>query len=155
MKKRRLPWDKYFMKFAKKVAERSTCIRRKVGAVLVREKRILATGYNGAPANLPHCEEVGCLRRKLDIPSGTHHELCRGLHGEQNALIQAAHFGVSTKNAILYCTNQPCVICTKMLINAKIKKIYISESYPDELSLKMLDEAEIEMKVKDIDKERG
>ncbi len=138
------------MKFAIKVAQRSTCLRRKVGAILVSEKRILATGYNGAPTGLPHCEDVGCLRQKLEIPSGTHHELCRGLHGEQNALIQAAEFGVSTKDATLYCTTQPCIICTKMLINAQIRKIYINESYPDELSLDMLKEAGVKITVMDV-----
>jgi len=134
------------MRIARLMAERSTCLRRHVGAVIVRDKRILATGYNGAPSGLKHCEEVGCLREKLKVPSGTMHELCRGLHAEQNAIIQAAMFGVSIKGAALYCTNAPCVICAKMLINAGMnKRICYQDGYPDKLALEMLQEAGVEL----------
>ncbi|RLC45375.1 MAG: cytidine deaminase [Candidatus Coatesbacteria bacterium] len=134
------------MGIARLVAERSTCLRRHVGAVIVRDKRILTTGYNGAPAGMKHCEEVGCLREKLKVPSGTRHELCRGLHAEQNAILQAAMFGVSIKGADLYCTNAPCVICAKMVINAGMsKRIYYQDGYPDKLSLEMLEEAGVEL----------
>jgi len=133
------------MKIAFMVAQRSTCLRRKVGAVIVKDKRILSTGYNGAPAGLAHCLDIGCLREKIGIPSGEKHELCRGLHAEQNAIIQAAYHGVSIKGATIYCTHHPCVICTKMLINAGIKKIYYAKGYPDELSQTMLKEAKMEV----------
>ncbi|MDR2006048.1 MAG: cytidine/deoxycytidylate deaminase family protein, partial [Acidaminococcales bacterium] len=116
-------WDEYFMEFARTAGKRSTCLRRAVGALLVKDKRILATGYNGAPQGLKHCGETGCLRQKLNVPSGKMHELCRGLHAEQNAIIQAALHGVSIAGATLYCTHQPCVVCAKMLINAGVKKI--------------------------------
>lgn len=138
-------WDEYFIEIAKLVATRSTCLRRKVGAVLVKDKRILATGYNGPPSGLKHCIEIGCLREKLGIPSGERHELCRGLHAEQNAIIQAAIYGISVQGSVLYCTTFPCVICTKMLINAGVKRIYYLEGYPDDLSLDMLKEAGIEI----------
>ena len=105
-------WDSYFMEIAEVVSKRSTCLRRKVGAVLVKDRQILATGYNGTPKGLPHCEEVGCLRERLHVPSGQNHELCRGIHAEQNAVIQAAVNGVSTLGATLYCTHQPCVVCS-------------------------------------------
>jgi len=133
------------MSIARMVAQRSTCLRRHVGAVIVKDKRILATGYNGAPAGLKHCEEVGCLRKNASIPSGTRHELCRGLHAEQNAIIQAAYHGISIAGATLYCTNRPCVICSKMLINAGIKKIVYEEGYDDPLAAQMLEEAGIEL----------
>ena len=133
------------MEIARLVATRSTCLRRKVGAVIVKDKRILATGYNGAPSGVTHCSEVGCLREKLKIPSGERHELCRGLHAEQNAIIQAALHGVSVKDAVIYTTTFPCVICSKMLINAGIRKIYYASGYPDELSRSMLEEAGIEL----------
>ncbi|RLB43880.1 MAG: cytidine deaminase [Deltaproteobacteria bacterium] len=138
-------WTDYFMSIARMVAQRSTCLRRHVGAVIVKDKRILATGYNGAPAGLKHCEEVGCLRKNASIPSGTRHELCRGLHAEQNAIIQAAYHGISIAGATLYCTNRPCVICSKMLINAGIKKIVYEEGYDDPLAAQMLEEAGIEL----------
>jgi dCMP deaminase len=138
-------WDEYFMEIAHLVATRSTCLRRKVGAVIVRDKRILTTGYNGAPTGLRHCEEVGCLREELGIPSGKQHELCRAVHAEQNAIIQAAVMGVVLSGATTYATNFPCVICAKMLINAGIKKIIYAAGYPDELSRKMLTEAGIEL----------
>ncbi|MGB9668199.1 MAG: deoxycytidylate deaminase [Thermosulfidibacteraceae bacterium] len=138
-------WERYFIEIAKLVATRSTCTRRKVGAVIVKDKRILSTGYNGPPSGLKHCIEVGCVREKLNIPSGERHELCRGLHAEQNAIIQAAIHGVSVRDADLYCTTFPCVICTKMLINAGIRRIFYTEGYPDNLSLEMLKEAGIEL----------
>ncbi len=133
------------MEIAHLVATRSTCLRRKVGAVIVKDKRILATGYNGAPSGITHCCEVGCLREKLKVPSGERHELCRGLHAEQNAIIQAALHGVSVKDAVIYTTTFPCVICSKMLINAGIRRIYYASGYPDELSRSMLEEAGIEL----------
>jgi dCMP deaminase len=138
-------WDEYFLEITKLVAKRSTCLRRAVGAILVKDKRIIATGYNGVPRGLKHCEEVGCLRDRLGIPSGERHEICRGLHAEQNAIIQAAVHGTSIEGAMLYCTNQPCVICSKMLINAGIRQIKIESGYPDELSLTLLQEAGIEL----------
>jgi dCMP deaminase len=143
---KRPEWHEYFLKIAQIVSERSTCLRRKVGAVVVKEKRILATGYNGAPSGIKHCEETGCLREKLNIPSGERHELCRGLHAEQNAIIQAAYHGVSIKDSVLYITCHPCSVCAKMIINAGIKKIIISEGYPDQLAEKMLKEAGIVVK---------
>jgi dCMP deaminase len=132
------------MTIAEMVAKRSTCLRRHVGAVLVKDKRILATGYNGAPAGLKHCEEVGCIRQNASIPSGERHELCRGLHAEQNAIIQAAYHGISISGSTLYCTNKPCVICSKMLINAGIEKIFYKEGYDDPLADQMITESGIE-----------
>jgi dCMP deaminase len=123
------------------VAKRSTCRRRQVGAVAVADKRILATGYNGAPSGLPHCLEVGCLREELGIASGERHELCRGLHAEQNVIIQAAYHGVSIKGATLYCTNLPCSICSKMLINAGITHILYQDGYADSMTEEMLQAA--------------
>lgn len=136
-------WEEYFMDIARLVARRSTCLRRQVGAVLVKEKNILATGYNGTPSGITHCAEVGCLRQKLGVPSGERHELCRGLHAEQNAIIQAAKHGVNIAGSTLYCTNSPCSICSKMLINAGIARIVYLEGYPDSLSQEMLLEAGI------------
>lgn len=138
-------WDEYFMSIAKVVATRSTCLRRQVGAVIVKEERIVATGYNGAPRGLPHCLELGCLREKLGIPSGERQELCRGLHAEQNAIIQAAYHGISISGGTLYCTHQPCITCAKMLINAGIKRIVYAGDYPDELARALLDEAKVEL----------
>lgn len=129
------------MRIAFLVSERSTCLRRRVGAIAVRDKRILATGYNGAPTGLAHCEEVGCLREQLRVPSGERHELCRALHAEQNVITQCAVHGVSLKNAEIYCTIQPCIICTKLLINCQVAAIFYAGSYPDELSRQMLAEA--------------
>ena len=136
-------WDEYFMGITEMVAQRSTCLRRKVGAILVRDKRIIATGYNGAPAKVSHCLDIGCLREQQGIPSGERHELCRGLHAEQNAIIQAALHGFSIEGSILYCTNMPCAICSKMLINARIEKIYYKEGYADSLSSLLLAEAQV------------
>lgn len=133
------------MSIAKVVATRSTCLRRQVGAVIVKEERIVATGYNGAPRGLPHCLELGCLREKLGIPSGERQELCRGLHAEQNAIIQAAYHGISISGGTLYCTHQPCITCAKMLINAGIKRIVYAGDYPDELARALLDEAKVEL----------
>ena len=138
-------WPEYFMTITQMVAKRSTCMRRAVGAVLVKDKRILATGYNGAPSGLRHCREAGCLRETSAVPSGMRHELCRGLHAEQNVIIQSAYYGVVTKDTTLYSTHKPCIICTKMLINAGIKKIFFLEGYPDALADEMLSEANIEL----------
>jgi dCMP deaminase len=145
-KESRPSWGTYFMNITNLVAERSTCTRRAVGAVLVKDKRILSTGYNGAPSGLKHCREVGCLREQLGVESGKMHELCRGIHAEQNAIIQAAYHGVSVKGAVIYCTNQPCSICARMIINAGIHKIYYQSGYADSLALELLGEAGIELK---------
>jgi len=145
-KKERPSWDEYFLEVARLVAKRSTCLRRSVGAVLVKDKRILATGYNGAPRGLKHCIDIGCLRQKMKIPSGERHELCRALHAEQNALIQASLYGISVQGSSLYATNQPCVICAKMLINAGIKEIVISQGYPDKMAMDFLKEAKIKVR---------
>ena len=138
-------WPEYFMGITRMVAKRSTCLRREVGAIIVKNKRILSTGYNGAPAGLRHCDEVGCLRESSSIPSGMRHELCRGLHAEQNAIIQAACHGTPINGATLYCTNKPCVICSKMIINAGITKIFYEEGYDDPLSDQMFDEAGLDV----------
>jgi dCMP deaminase len=142
-------WDRYFMAIANMVRTRSTCLRRQVGAIVVKEKRILSTGYNGAPKGMKHCSEVGCLRADADVPPGERHELCRGIHAEQNAIVQAAAFGVSIQGSTLYCTHFPCVLCSKMLINAGISKIVVERDYPDPLSREMLDEAGIEINLMD------
>jgi len=136
-------WDSYFMEIARVVSSRSTCLRRKVGAVIVKEKRILATGYNGAPTKLAHCEQTGCLREQMQVPSGERHELCRGLHAEQNAIIQAALHGVSINGAVIYTTYSPCAVCAKMIINAGITEVVTAASYPDKLASDMLAEAGI------------
>jgi len=136
-------WDEYFMEIARLVASRSTCLRRQVGAVMVKDKNILATGYNGTPSGIRHCSEVGCLRQQMNVPSGERHELCRGLHAEQNAIIQAAKHGVNIDGATLYCTHSPCIICSKMLINSGVKRIVCCDGYPDPLAKAMLDEAEL------------
>ena len=136
-------WDEYFMDITRRVATRSTCLRRAVGAILVHDKRIIASGYNGGPSGLAHCLDIGCLREKLGIPSGQQHELCRGIHAEQNAIIQAARYGVSIEGSVLYCTTQPCMQCTKMLINAGITEIVYAEGYPDNLARELLEESGI------------
>jgi dCMP deaminase len=138
-------WDTYFMDMASLAARRSTCLRRKVGAVIVKDRHVLSTGYNGAPKNIAHCEKTGCLREQLHVPSGQRHELCRGLHAEQNAIIQAALYGVSLKGASLYCTNMPCSICAKMIINAGIKRIILLEYYPDKMARDFFREAGIKI----------
>ena len=140
-------WDSYFMEITKLVASRSSCLRRSVGAVLVKDKRILATGYNGAPAGMKHCEEVGCLREKLHVPSGQRHELCRGLHAEQNAIIQAARQGTEIVGSTLYCTTAQCSLCAKMLINAGVVRIVYEGSYPDERALEFFKEAGVKVEL--------
>lgn len=135
------------MRITNEVARRSTCLRRNVGAVLVLDRRILATGYNGPPRGLPHCEDVGCLREARGVASGERHELCRGLHAEQNVLIQAALHGIPVKGATLYCTTSPCSLCAKMLINAHIKRIVVAGHYPDEMARDMLAQAGVTMDV--------
>jgi dCMP deaminase len=132
------------MEIAELVSSRSTCLRRQVGAVLVRDKHIIATGYNGAPRGITHCMEAGCLREKLGIPSGERHEMCRGTHAEQNAIIQAALHGVSTAGSTLYCTHQPCILCAKMLINAGVERVVFQGNYPDGLAVELMNEAGIE-----------
>ena len=139
---KRPTWDEYFMEMAELTAKRATCSRRQVGAVITRDNRAVATGYNGAPRGLAHCEEKGgCLRQKLGVPSGQRHELCRALHAEQNANISAASMGNAIEGGTIYITHQPCVICAKMIVNAGIKRIVVREGYPDELSMEILDEA--------------
>ena len=138
----RISWDEYFMRFAELAATRTTCLRRSVGAVIVKNKHILATGYNGAPKTVPHCKDLGgCLREKLNVPSGERHELCRALHAEQNAIIQCAMSGQNIEGATIYITHQPCIICSKMIINAGIKRIVVREGYPDNLAKQILSEA--------------
>ena len=140
-------WDSYFMKIAEDVATRSTCLRRQVGAVIVKDKRILTTGYNGAPTGISHCNEQNCLRIIHNVPSGERHELCRGLHAEQNAIIQAAYYGVSVKGANIYITHQPCSICTKMLINSGIESFIFRTPYKDFLAQQMIAEAGIKCRI--------
>ncbi|AGL03840.1 deoxycytidylate deaminase [Desulfoscipio gibsoniae] len=144
-------WDDYFMEITGVVSRRSTCLRRQVGALIVRDHRILATGYNGAPAGMRHCLEIGCLREKRGIPSGERHELCRGLHAEQNALLQAAVHGISIAKGVFYVTHQPCVLCAKMIANACISKVVYRGDYPDPLALDIFKESGIELvRFKDI-----
>jgi len=130
------------MEIARVVSTRSSCLRRQVGAVLVKNRQILATGYNGVPRGLRHCDERGCLRDELSIPSGEKHELCWGLHAEQNAIIQAAYHGVAVAGAELFCTHQPCVLCAKMLVNVEVAVVYFQGAYPDELAMKVFEEAD-------------
>lgn len=138
-------WDEYFMEIAELVKKRSTCLRRQVGAVIVKDNRILTTGYNGVPPKMKHCEEIGCLRQELNVPSGERHELCRALHAEQNAIIQAAKHGISVEDSTIYVTAQPCVICAKILIASGIKRIVFKGDYPDKLSQSMLNESGIKI----------
>jgi dCMP deaminase len=140
-------WDEYFMEIARQVATRSTCMRRRIGAVIVRDKRILATGYNNVPSNIEHCTTRGCLRDAMGIPSGQRHELCRGIHAEQNAIVQAARNGVSIDGSTLYSTTQPCILCAKLMINAGIEEIVFAGEYPDPLSQELLSEAGITLRV--------
>lgn len=142
---KRPTWDEYFLQLADLVASRSTCLRRQVGAVLVRNERIIATGYNGAPRRLKHCLDIGCLREEQGIPSGQRYELCRGVHAEQNAIINAAFYGIPTQDSVLYCTNQPCIICARMIINAGISKVVHRGNFHDNLALDFLNEAGIEL----------
>lgn len=143
---KRPDWDEYFMGIAHLVSQRASCIRRKVGAVVVKDKRILSTGYNGAPTGVKHCDQTGCLRQKLDVPSGQRHELCRGLHAEQNSFLQAALHGVSVRDSMMYITVTPCIICAKMIINAGIKEIVIEGNYPDEMAMEFLEEAGVKVR---------
>jgi len=138
-------WDQYFMSISRLVSGRSTCLRRKVGAILVLDRRILATGYNGAPAGLPHCEETGCVRERLKVPPGERHELCRGIHAEQNAIIQSANYGTGIDGATIYTTHHPCSVCAKMIINAGIKRVVTADAYPDDMAVDMLKQAGIEV----------
>ena len=135
-------WDEYFMQITRLVATRATCLRRKVGAILVRDRHVLTTGYNGPPRGVPHCDELGgCLRDKLGVASGERHELSRAVHAEQNAIIQAAVHGISIEGATLYATNQPCSLCTKMLVNAGVKEFVIAGGYPDDLAREIMEQA--------------
>lgn len=136
-------WDQYFMDITRLVATRSTCVRRQVGAILVKDRNILATGYNGVPSGIGHCDATGCLRERLRIPSGERHELCRGLHAEQNAIVLAARHGINIDGTTLYATTMPCIICTKMIINAGIRAIVYGEGYADELAREMITESGI------------
>jgi len=138
-------WEEYFMSIAHQVATRSTCLRRQVGCIIVLEKRIVSTGYNGAPSGLPHCEEVGCIRDSRGVASGERHELCRGLHAEQNAIIQAAMHGTAVRDGSVFCTHKPCVLCTKMLINAGIRRVYYAQGYEDDLADEMAREADMQL----------
>ena len=139
------PWHKYFKELTDLVATRSTCLRRAVGAIIVKDNRVLCTGYNGAPAGISHCRETGCLREDKNIPSGERHELCRGVHAEQNAIIQAAIYGVSIMDANLYCTTFPCSICAKMIVNSGINNIYYWNSYQTKISKELFDMSGIEV----------
>jgi dCMP deaminase len=141
--------DEYFLKIASVAAERSTCRRHHMGAVAVKDKHILATGYNGAPAGLKDCLELGCLRDELGIPSGERHEICRGIHAEQNVIIQATLHGVSLEGSTIYCTHTPCVLCAKMLVNAKIKRFVSFRQYNDSSFIDLFKEAGIEVNIKE------
>ena len=144
----RLDIDEYFLKIASVVAERSTCRRHHVGAVAVRDKHILATGYNGAPSGLKDCLELGCLRDELNIPSGTRQEICRGIHAEQNVIIQASLHGVGLEGSTIYATHTPCVLCAKMLVNARIKRYVSFGEYNDNAFIDLFKEAGIELDIK-------
>ncbi len=144
-KRIRPSWEEYFMEITKMVAKRSTCLRRQVGAVIVKDKRILATGYNGAPTNTRHCLDIGCLREQMGIPSGQRIEICRGLHAEQNAIIQAGLHGVSIKAAEIYSTHQPCITCAKMIVNSGILRVFFEGDYPDPMALEILKEAGVDL----------
>ena len=146
MASKRPNYDEYFMSMAYLAASRSTCLRRRVGAVLVKNKHVLATGYNGPPKGMKHCDETGCLRKDLAIPSGERHEICRGLHAEQNAIIQASVFGISIDESIIYVTDTPCVVCAKMLINAGVKEIIYAGDYPDDLAREMIKESRMKIR---------
>jgi len=145
--KERPSWDEYFMRIAQEVAQRSTCLRRSVGAVVVLSKRILSTGYNGAPSGLPHCAETGCLREQLKVPSGQRHELCRGMHAEMNALLQGARHGIRLEGGTLYSTHVPCSLCSKMIINTGLVRAVAAVDYPDTFAREMLLRAGVELYV--------
>ena len=140
--------DEYFMEMAFLVSKRSTCLRRRVGAVIVRDKHVISTGYNGSPRGTKHCEELGCIRQQMNIPSGTRHELCRGVHAEQNAITQAAYFGTSVANATIYTTTFPCSMCAKILIN----EVVYADGYVDDLSKKLFAETNIKVREYKLDK---
>lgn len=142
------------MQMALLAATRSTCLRRQVGAVLVKDNQILSTGYNGSPKGIAHCAEVGCLRQTNSVPSGQMHEICRGVHAEQNAIIQAGLNGSSTRGATIYCTHQPCSICARLIINAEIRTVYIAEKYPDQLAEQLFSEAGVELLLYDMNNAR-
>lgn len=144
MSEKRLDWSGYFFEFANLASKRSTCLRRKVGAVIVKDKMVIATGYNGPPRGVKHCSETGCIRQQTKTPSGQRHELCRGLHAEQNAIIQASRCGVNINGAELYCSTKPCSICTKMIINAGINRVYYIEDYNDDLAEALAKESKLE-----------
>lgn len=148
-------WDEYFMRIARLISTRSTCLRRQVGAVIVRGQRILSTGYNGAPNKITHCLEIGCLRDTMKVPPGERHEICRGIHAEQNAILQAALSGTSIKDAEIYITSHPCSLCAKMLINAGIIRVVYEGEYPDELAIQMLSAANIKTEQYSCDVPRG
>lgn len=143
MKKTRPDWDTYFLTIAMMAAMRSTCLRRQVGAVVVRGRQIVSTGYNGSPTGTAHCLEIGCLREKLNIPSGERHEMCRGSHAEGNAIAQAARMGISTDGATVYCTHEPCSFCTKSILNAGIVRVVYIQSYPDRLAQELREETNV------------
>ena len=147
-KEKRIDTDDYFLKIASVVAERSTCRRHHMGAVAVKDKHILATGYNGAAAGLKDCLELGCLRDELGIPSGTRQEVCRGIHAEQNVIVQAGLHGVSLEGSTIYCTHTPCVLCAKMLVNAKIKRFVSFSKYDDNSFKELFREAGITVDIK-------
>lgn len=144
---KRPSWDEYFLSITKEVAKRSTCLRRQVGAILVMDKHILTTGYNGAPSGLQHCLDIGCLREQLKVPPGERHELCRGLHAEMNALLQASRYGIKISGATLYTTTYPCSLCAKMLVNAGIQRIVTITDYPDPLAKDILSMAKINVEI--------
>ena len=141
----RIDWNTYFINITKEVTKRSTCMRRMVGAIVVKENLILSTGYNGTPIGIKHCEDIGCIRNEMNVPSGERHELCRGLHAEQNTIINATKTGVNLEGSTIYITHSPCIICSKMIINAGIKKVVYTSNYSDELSIKFLKEADIKI----------
>lgn len=143
----RISWNDYFMEMCDLIAKRSTCLRRKIGAVIIKDNRVLATGYNGSPTGITHCgdREGGCIREKNNIKSGTHHEICYAIHSEANAILQAAKYGISIEGATLYCNTRPCSICTRLIINSGIKKVYYRDYYPDEFSDQLFKEAGIEL----------
>ncbi len=151
-KNTRPEWDKYFMEIADLVSRRSTCLSRQVGAVIVNERRILATGYNGSPKGLPHCLDIGCLRRDLGIPSGKQLELCRGSHGEENAIVQAANYGIPLEGSEIYCTHQPCLTCTKMIINSGIRRVVFAGDYPHPMSIEFMHAAGLKVEKYDVEK---
>lgn len=140
-------WNNYFMRIAVLVSERSSCSHRKVGAIIVKDKRILSTGYNQPPSNFPHCDEIKCIRDVLNIESGQYQEICYGLHAEQNALMQASKFGISTNESIMYITHQPCSICARLIVNSGIKEVYYQNPYPDSLTKFFFSNCNVSVKI--------